>query len=286
MRIPRLAPAALAAAGIAGLVAAGCGSQAAPKPKPKPHYSAQVTAGARLYVQYACVQCHGVRGAGNATLADGSPTGAPPLKGVPASMVAQYLGQGPVALHVVTASTANGAAVNNGSINMPYWDGVLSSSQVQDLAAYIAAGLPKVPGVPDHPPTATTGPEIYQAYACFACHGPYNTGRVVNPGATSPGDHYVPILGPNGKRFAKAVAAWDKPFKTRAANPGYFKYNPTITASSVTGKQFLEDKLLLGSIIHDGVAGGAPNALLMPAWGRFLSPTQLHVLLTYLRTGQ
>ncbi|MCY0886263.1 MAG: hypothetical protein OWV35_10350, partial [Firmicutes bacterium] len=64
------------------------------------------------------------------------------------------------------------------------------------------------------------------------------------------------------------------------------KYNPTITASSVTGKQFLEDKLLLGSIIHDGVAGGAPNALLMPAWGRFLSPTQLHVLLTYLRTGQ
>ncbi|MDA8146217.1 MAG: c-type cytochrome [Thermaerobacter sp.] len=278
---------AVAAAGALALVA-GCGPSKAPAPSAAPKVSAADQAGAKLYVEYACVWCHGVRGDGKATLANGKATGAPPLSGTPADTVKQYLGKSlpPSQGHILSmSSTVSGLAVNDGTINMPYWYPFLSSKQTDELATYIADGLPKVPGVSGKPMAATTGKEIYASFACVKCHGQFDVGGVVNPGAIKGhGDHLIPTLGPKG--LAKAIAKWNAPFKTKAANPGYYKYNPTITTASVTGKQFIENKLLLGSIIHDGVIGGAPGAIFMPAWGQLMTPTQLNTIVQYLKTGQ
>ncbi len=277
---------AVAAAGALALVV-GCGPSKAPAPSAAPKVSAADKAGAKLFVEYACVHCHGVRGNGGVQPNNGK-TPPPPLTGVTAAMVKQYLGKSlPPSQHILSmSSTVSGLAVNDGTLNMPYWYPFLSSKQVDELATYIADGLPKVPGVSDQPLPAKTGKEIYASFACVKCHGPYDSGHNVNPGAIKGhGDHFIPTLGPKGKRFAKALAKWNAPFKTKAANPGYYKYNPTITTASVTGKQFIENKLLLGSIIHDGVIGGAPGAIFMPAWGQLMTPTQLNTIIQYLKTG-
>ena len=274
----------LMAAAAVGLVAlvAGCGPGKTPTVLKS--VSAADQAGAQLFVAYGCVHCHGVRGQGGVTPNNGG-TAPPALKGVSATIVKQYLSRSlPPSSHIM--SVTNGLAVNDGTLNMPYWYPFLSSKQVDELATYIADGEPVIAGQSDQPLPAKTGSEIFQSFACVKCHGPYDSGHNVNPGAIKGhGDHFLPTLGTKGKRFAAAVASWNAPFKTRAKNGGYFNYNPTITTAAVTGKQFIEDKLLLGSIIHDGVKGGAPGAIFMPAWGQLMTPTQLHTIIQYLKTG-
>lgn len=208
-------------------------------------YSASVKSGANLYVQYACIKCHGPNGTGGV---------GNPLLGQPIPALNHTTLTGSGGKTTILGFLTNGIILTGGQstgvINMPSWNGILTTKQMNDLADYIQAGTPdlKVQPLPE-----STGPEIFRAYACNKCHGEYGKGGVVNVGAPRGfGDHYVPTL--SAANYAKDTTDY-------------------------------HDILTKGSIIHDGFPQGAPKTLLMPAWGHILSNTKLTTLLSYLRNG-
>jgi len=267
------------------VVLTGCGTTQSPssnQPSTSSQTSAADQAGAKLYVDYACVQCHGVRGVGGVNrTTDGKQSGAPAFnKGVTAATVTKYLGQGPVSLHIVSPKDNKGVLVADGTINMPYYVGVLNSDQVQNLATYIADGLPAIPSYSGQALPATTGPEIYASYACEQCHGDLNVGGHPNQYAPSKSDQTVPPLGPKADWAQK----WnDNTFKKVSAS--FKEEYPSVTSSTMTGEQLAEVRIMDGSVIGSAT-GGAPNTLLMPALGQLMSKQQMTVLLNYLHTGK
>lgn len=220
-------------------------TEAVPKTTQTKTYSASVKAGAKLYVQYACIRCHGPNGTGkipNPVLGGNIP----PLNHAP------FSGSG--GKTSIVSILTNGIILTNGAstgvINMPAWNGILTTTQLNQLADYIEVGTPnqKVAILP-----ATTGKQIYTAYACVKCHGDYGKGGVKNVGAPKGfGDNFVPTL--SAAKYAKDPT-------------GY------------------HDAIMKGSIIHDGFPQGANHTLLMPAWGHILSNAQFTALLNYLKTG-
>lgn len=276
---------------ITAVVLAGCGTTQPPASNQTPaptqtsattQTSAADQAGAKLYVDYGCVQCHGVRGVGGVNrTTDGKPSGAPALNnGLTASVVTQYLGQGPISQHIVSPKDSKGVLVADGTINMPYYVGVLNSDKVKNLATYITDKLPAISGYSGQPLPATTGPEIYASYACEQCHGDFNVGGHPNQYAPSKDDQIVPVLGPKADWAPK----WsDNTYRKVSAN--FKEEYPSITSATMTGQQMVQARIMEGSVIGS-TTGGAPNTLLMPALGQLMSTQQMTTLLNYLHTGK
>ncbi len=145
----------------------------------------KVAAGAHIFVQFACSQCHGEQGRG-----DVSPS-------VPAlTNVAKTLQ--PVELRSII-DHGLGESKNPTKPYMPVWGEVISKTQVTDLIAFLRAGLPKVPtaeppAIPQGQGAAVEGSVLYVRYGCINCHGPNGLGGVPNP--LSPDKTIPPLSGP------------------------------------------------------------------------------------------
>ncbi len=162
-------------------------SAPAPAPTPPP-LSDAAKEGAKLYVSYACVSCHGIGGKGgiaNPNNAGGDAT-IPALTG---DDFKKDFGKDEDVAKVIKS----GSILNKGkATSMPSWNGVLNDQQITQLTAYIRAGLPDA-GVAL--PAVKTGEDVYNAYACVKCHGPIGKGGVANVAATDPEDKDIPALG-------------------------------------------------------------------------------------------
>jgi mono/diheme cytochrome c family protein len=133
---------------------------------------------------------------------------------------------------------------------MPVWGPVISTSQVNDLVAYLQAGLPKVRDatpvpVPRDQGDAVAGAALYVRYGCINCHGPSGLGGVPNPLSE---DKTIPSL--SGQDFREE-------FDTDA------KITEMIRSGSVIGK---------------------PPIASMPHWGGIIPDEDLAALVAYLKT--
>jgi mono/diheme cytochrome c family protein len=201
-----------------------------------PAVSAPVASGGHIFVQFACAQCHGPQGSGGV-----SPD-------VPAlANVAQTLT--PSQLRTII-NHGLGASANPTKPYMPVWGEVISQTQVNDLVAYIRAGLPNVPTamapvVPANQGAAVAGSVLYVKDGCINCHGPNGLGGVPNP--LSP-DKTIPPL--SGQDFRH---------------------------------QFNTDQKITDVIRSGSVIGKAP-IVSMPHWGGIIPQAQLDDLVAYLKT--
>ena len=131
-----------------------------------------VAAGAHVFVQFACAQCHGMQGKGGVSPDVPALTSAG--KALSAARLRSIIDHG------------LGESANPTKPYMPVWGQVISQTQVSDLIAYLRAGLPKVPTaepptVPSNQGAAVAGSLLYVKYGCINCHGPNGLGGVPNP---------------------------------------------------------------------------------------------------------
>jgi cbb3-type cytochrome c oxidase subunit III len=203
---------------------------------PAASVSPQVAAGAHDFVQFACAQCHGVQGRG------GVSADVPALAQAGKSLTTKQLRS--------IIDHGLGESANPTKPYMPVWGEVVSATQVNDLVAYIRAGLPAVPtaiapAIPQGQGAAVEGAALYVRYGCINCHGPNGLGGVPNP--QSP-DKTIPPL--SGKDF-------------RA--------------------EFNTDAKIIDVIRSGSVIGRAP-IVSMPHWGGIIPSSQLKALAAYIKT--
>jgi mono/diheme cytochrome c family protein len=243
----------------AGGVIAGCGSLATPEAPSTAsptagasssgaaaNVSQQVKDGGQLYVDLACVRCHGPQGVGGVPnrLNVGGDSTIPALNNAYRADDEQFN-----AAPQITQVLTEGSIVSKkpGVINMPSWNGVINQAQSDALAAYILAGLPDVGATYDADPAEPA--DIYSAYACIDCHG--------QVGGTS-----SPSPAPNPKTADKTVPALRNP-------------DDDVPPSE------LRSVLMEGSIPDPGTKG----VIFMPAWGQILSTDQMNAILPYIADG-
>jgi cbb3-type cytochrome c oxidase subunit III len=241
--------AALIAAGVALVIAIGVGSWAAG------HYSAKtvtigsaattvpsgpvdptVAAGGHAFVQFACAQCHGDQGQG------GVSPDVPALTTLGKTLTAAQLRK--------VINHGMGVSSDPKKPYMPVWGAVISDKQVNDLIAYLHAGLPVVPdatpvAIPTGQGAAVAGAALYVRDGCINCHGPNGLGGVPNPSAP---DKAVPPL--SGADFFK---------------------------------EFNTDAKIIDFIRTGSVLGKAP-IVSMPHWGGIISDTEMQALVAYIKT--
>jgi cbb3-type cytochrome c oxidase subunit III len=131
-----------------------------------------VAAGAHVFVQFACAQCHGLNGRGGVSPA------VPELQSVGTTLTVAQLA------HIINHGL--GESANPTRPYMPVWGAVISKRQVSELVAYIHAGLPSVPAATPPPVPRDQGQEVagaalYVRDGCINCHGPNGLGGVPNP---------------------------------------------------------------------------------------------------------
>jgi mono/diheme cytochrome c family protein len=195
----------------------------------------KVASGAHTFVQFACAQCHGPQGKG------GISPDVPTLTTVGPALTEAQLRQ--------IIDHGLGVVADPKKPFMPVWGKVISDSQVNDLVAYIKAGLPEVPGttpleIPQGQGDVAAGAALYQRDGCINCHGPSGLGGVPNPATP---DKVIPSLG----------ADFRAEFNTDA------KIIDVIASGSVLGKQPIVS---------------------MPHWGGIISEQELQQLATYIKT--
>jgi cbb3-type cytochrome c oxidase subunit III len=195
----------------------------------------KVAAGAHDFVNFACAQCHGLDGKG------GPSPYVPPLKNLGSVTTAQ-----------LSQIINHGLGVSSDPTHpyMPVWGQVISARQVDDLVAYIHAGLPSVPTatpitVPSGQGAVVEGQALYTLYGCVNCHGPNGLGGVPNP--QSPDKTIPPLSGAD-----------------------FFK-------------QFNTDAKIIDVIKSGSVIGRAP-IVSMPHWGGIIPPDRLAALVAYIKT--
>jgi cbb3-type cytochrome c oxidase subunit III len=132
----------------------------------------KVAAGAHVFVQFACAQCHGENGQG------GVSPDVPALSGVGKELTVSELRR--------IIDHGLGESANPKKPYMPVWGAVISSRQVSELVAYLRAGLPSVPDatpppVPRDQGLEVAGAALYVRDGCINCHGPNGLGGVPNP---------------------------------------------------------------------------------------------------------
>jgi mono/diheme cytochrome c family protein len=223
--------------GICLVVAAGgCGGSSNSSAVGTNPSNQHVAMGAHLFVQFACSACHGEQGKG------GVSADVPALTEIGKTLTVAQLSS--IIEHGL------GESANPTKPYMPVWGPVISKSQVNDLVAYLHAGLPAVVDATPVPVTRIQGPAVagaalYVRDGCINCHGPSGLGGVPNPLSE---DKTIPPL--SGQDFRKE-------FDTNA------KIVNVIRSGSVIGK--------------------APIAS-MPHWGGILSDQDLADLVAYLKT--
>jgi mono/diheme cytochrome c family protein len=151
---------------------------------PSGHVDPHVAAGAHIFVQFACAQCHGPQGRGGVSPA------VPALTNVSKALT-------PARLRSII-NHGLGESTNPTKPYMPVWGEVISQQQVTDLIAYLRAGLPAVataepPATPQGQGLAVEGATLYVRYGCINCHGPNGLGGVPNP--QSPDKSIPPLSG-------------------------------------------------------------------------------------------
>jgi mono/diheme cytochrome c family protein len=208
------------------------GTTTSPTVQVNPH----VAAGAHTFVQFACARCHGDRGQG------GVSPDVPALTSVGPKLTATQLRS--------IIDHGLGESANPTKPYMPVWGEVISRHQVNDLVAYLHAGLPDVPTatplpVPKGQGPAVEGAALYVDYGCINCHGPNGLGGVPNP--QSP-DKTIPPL--SGVDFRS---------------------------------EFNTDKKIIDIIRTGSVLGRAP-IVSMPHWGGIIPPDELKAIVAYLKT--
>jgi cbb3-type cytochrome c oxidase subunit III len=184
----------------------------------------QIAAGAHDFVQFACSQCHGPRGAG------GVSPDVPTLTTIGPALTEAQLRQ--------IIDHGQGVVADPKKPFMPVWGQVISNTQVGDIVAYIKAGFPDVPGatpvdVPVGQGDVAAGAALYVRDGCVNCHGPNGLGGVPNP--ASP-DKSIPSL---------AGATFRSEFNTDA------KIIDVIKSGSVLGKQPIVSMPHWGGVISD-----------------------------------
>jgi len=157
-------------------------------PPTYPKVTPAVAAGAHTFVQFGCVQCHGMQGRG------GVDPAVPALKTVGSALTVAQL------THIIDHGL--GESANPKQPYMPVWGEVISKTQVSNLVAYIRAGLPAVAdaqpvSIPQGQGAAVAGAALYVRYGCVNCHGPNGLGGVPNPLSA---DKAIPPLSGQGFR--------------------------------------------------------------------------------------
>lgn len=205
---------------------------------PASNVSPIVAAGAHDYNQFACAQCHGIGGVG------GVSADVPALNTLGTAFSVAQLRQ--IIEHGL------GASANPTKPYMPVWHGIVSPRQVSELAAYIRAGLPTVPGatpvqVPTDQGLAVEGSALYVRDGCINCHGPNGLGGVPNP--QSPDRTIPPLSGPD--------------FRLQFNTPAK-----------------------IANVIRSGSVIGRAPIVSMPHWGGILPARDVQALIAYLATLQ
>ena len=198
--------------------------------------SPTVAAGAHDFVGFACAQCHGESGQGGVSPYVPALTSAG--KTLTVAQLTDIIDHG------------LGESANPTKPYMPVWGAVISKRQVNELVAYIRAGLPSVADatpvpVPRGQGEAVAGAAIYVRNGCINCHGPNGLGGVPNP--QSPDKTIPPLSGAD------------------------FRH------------QFNTDQKIENVIRSGSVIGRAP-IVSMPHWGGILSNADVHDLVAYLKT--
>src|SRR4029079_5985578 len=152
------------------------------KPTAAASVSPEVAAGAHVFVQFACGQCHGDRGIG------GVSRDVPALTAVGKALTSAQLRK--------IIDHGLGESANPTKPYMPVWGAVISQPQVNELVGFLHAGLPAVSDatsvpVPQGQGLAVAGAALYVRDGCINCHGPNGLGGVPNP--QSP-DRTIPPL--------------------------------------------------------------------------------------------
>jgi mono/diheme cytochrome c family protein len=189
-----------------------------------PKVSPAVAAGAHTFVQFGCVDCHGMQGRG------GVDPAVPALNTVGKSLTVAQL------THIINHGL--GESANPKQPYMPVWGEVISKTQVANLVAYLRAGLPAVAdtqpvSIPAGQGAVVAGASLYIRYGCINCHGPNGLGGVPNP--LSP-DKTIPVLSGQGFRHQ---------FNTDA------KIAAVIRSGSVIGKAPIVSMPHWGGILSD-----------------------------------
>ena len=195
-----------------------------------------VAAGGHTFVQFACSQCHGPQGQGGV-----SPY-VPALTTVGKTLTVAQL------THIINHGL--GESANPTKPYMPVWGAVLSATQVNNLVAYIRAGLPAVSenepvAIPQGQGAAVAGAALYVRYGCINCHGPNGLGGIPNPLSA---DKVIPPLSGGGFRHD---------FPTDAA---------------------------IAAVIRSGSVIGKAPIVSMPHWGGVIPQTDVNALIAYLKT--
>lgn len=219
--------------------AASAGSVAGAK------YDPHVAMGALDFVTFSCENCHGLYGRGGVHVPNISGSASIPALNTAAMRAALTPG-------ALRAIIQHGVVVqsNVGRVYMPVWGAVLSSRQIDDLIAYIRAGMPAIPGIVPQAVTTKLGLEVegqqlFIRYGCVVCHAFNGFGGVPNP--ASPDKTIPPLRGPD------------------------------------FDKEFGKDTAVAYVIKHGSILGGAP-IVSMPVWGGLLSDQQIKALVAYIRT--
>src|SRR5512142_1117335 len=183
----------LALIGVAALIGFGAGhytnrttttSAASTVAQSSSSVSPTVAAGAHDFVQFACAQCHGESGQG------GVSPDVPALTSAGKTLTVAQLTD--------IINHGLGESANPKKPYMPVWGAVISKRQVNELVAYIRAGLPSVQdatpvAVPSGQGEAVAGAALYVRDGCINCHGPNGLGGVPNP--QSPDKTIPPLSG-------------------------------------------------------------------------------------------
>ena len=185
-------------------------------------------------MNFACAQCHGLDGQG----------GVSPF--VPALKDAQGLtSAGAETDHRPRA----GVSANPKQPYMPVWGQVISDRQVDDLVAYIHAGLPAVPtATPVQVPTGQGPPSRA---------GPVHPLRV------------------------RELPRPERP--RRGAQPAVARQDDPAALGADFFSEFNTDAKIRDVIVSGSVLGKAP-IVSMPHWGGIIPPARLNALVAYIKT--
>jgi mono/diheme cytochrome c family protein len=215
--------------------------------------------GHRLAAELGCFACHGPEGAGG-TKNPGSQEGEVPAFTEQTQMMyvkttddlREYILDGAPKRRREDSDYV--ARMDGAALRMPAYRKFLSSSQVDDLVAYLRAVSGQILPEQDQAQVARGG-ELAAEYHCFSCHGPFGAGGAANPGAFK---GYVP--GFWGEDYTELVRDDDELHRWIADGQ-----LPRISDHPIGGWFFRR------------------QAMKMPAYGKFLSAEDIAAIAAYVK---